>query len=92
MRYSTSSEKQNHAKPISNQKSTIASIFSVLGTKQDEDIESGQDFHAFNSIENLAMKSTTCRSFLKQKNAFEILSQSMMKKPLKVNQAKYCQR
>ena len=67
MRYSTSSEKQNHAKPISNQKSTIASIFSVLGTKQDEDIESGQDFHAFNSIENLAMKSTTCRSFLKQK-------------------------
>ena len=60
MRYSTSSEKQNQSS-LSNRKSTVASIFNVLGSKQAEDLESGQDFHDFRSlvyrktIENLTM-------------------------------------
>jgi len=46
MRYSTSSEKQAHAS-LSNRKSTVASIFNVLGSKQSEDIKSGQDFQLY---------------------------------------------
>ena len=46
MRYSTSSEKQANAS-LSNRKSTVASIFNVLGSKQAENIESGQDFQFY---------------------------------------------
>ena len=44
MRYSTSSEKQA---TVSNRKSTVASIFNVLGSNQAEDNKSGQDFQFY---------------------------------------------
>ena len=53
MRYSTSSEKQNHAS-VSKRKSNVASIFTYLSTKQADDVESGQDF---NFIVKLSSKS-----------------------------------
>ena len=46
MRYSTSSEKQANAS-LSNRKSTVASIFNVLGSHQAEDNKSGQDFQFY---------------------------------------------
>ena len=78
MRYSTSSEKQNHAS-VSKRKSNVASIFTYLSTKQADDVESGQDF---NSIVKFSSKSIRYMTiFFHTEFVFKSLFKFPMKKP-----------
>ena len=83
MRYSTSSEKQANAS-LSNRKSTVASIFNVLGSKQAEDIESGQDFQFYGESRHDSHWNRSYADFVRNTEiVFEILNSDFDEETIK---------